>query len=181
MYHANYECYGVRKVWHALRHEKFAVGRDQVARLMWIAGLRGRTRVKRIRTTFAEKAAFRWPDLMKREWDRAAPDLVWVSDFTHVRSREGTVYVSFLQDAFSRRILGFTVATSMRAQLVTRALDQALSVRRRANPRFSANGLIVHSDAGSQPSSRAWPSARSCSRTISLAQSAGWAPPTTTP
>lgn len=75
---------------------------------------------------------------------------MWVSDFTHVRSREGTVDVSFLQDAFSRRILDFTVPTSMRGQLVTRALDQALSVRRRANPRCSANGLIVHSDAGSQ-------------------------------
>lgn len=73
MYHANYECYGVRKGWHALRHEKFAVGRDQVARLTRIAGLRGRTRVKRIRTNFAEKAAFRCPHLVKPEWDRVAP------------------------------------------------------------------------------------------------------------
>lgn len=100
-----------------------AVGRDQVAHLVHLAGLRGRTRLKRVRTTYADPAASRAPDLVQRRWDRQAPDTVWVSDFTYVPSREGTVYVSFLQDAFSRRILGFAVATSMGAQLVTRALD----------------------------------------------------------
>lgn len=93
---------------------------------------------------------------MKREWTRAAPDRVWVSDFTHVKSREGTVHVSFLQDGFSRRILGFTVATNKGAALVTKALDQALSIRRRGNPRFTATGLIVHSDTGSQFTSLAF-------------------------
>jgi transposase InsO family protein len=150
VYHANYACYGVRKVWQALRHQGLAVGRDQVARLMSVAGLRGRTRLKRVRTTYADAAASRAPDLVQRHWDRQAPDRVWVPDFTYVPSREGTVYVWFLQDAFSRRILGFTVATSMGAQLVTKALDQAVSARRRADARFTGQGVIVHSDAGSQ-------------------------------
>jgi len=156
VYHANYGCYGVRKMWRALRHQELAVGRDRVARLMRAAGLRGVSRRRRVRTIFADPGAARSPDLVRREWNREAPDLVWVSDFTHVASREGTVYVSFLQDGFSRRILGFTVAMSKSAELVTRALDQALSVRRRANPRFAAKGLIVHSDAGSQFTSLAF-------------------------
>lgn len=150
VFYANYACYGVRKVWQALKHQGLAVGRDQVARLMRLAGLRGRTRLKRVRTTYTDPAASRAPDLVQRRWDRQAPDRVWVSDFTYVPSREGTVYVSFLQDAFSRRILGFTVATSMGAQLVTKALDQAVSARRRADARFTGQGVIVHSDAGSQ-------------------------------
>ncbi len=156
VYHGNYACYGVRKVWQALRHERVSVGRDQVARLMRAAGLRGRTRLKRVRTTHAAPGVIRAPDLVQRRWDRQAPDRVWVSDFTYVPSREGTVYVSFLQDTFSRRILGFTVATSMNARLVTKALDQAISVRRRRDPRFSGQGLIVHSDAGSQFTSLAF-------------------------
>jgi putative transposase len=94
--------------------------------------------------------AVRSPDLVKREWSREAPDRVWVADFTHVSSREGTVYVSFLQDGFSRRILGFTVSTSKSGELVTRALEQALSVRKRSNPLSSGEGVILHGDAGSQ-------------------------------
>ena len=156
VYHANYQCYGVRKVWQELRHQAIIVGRDQVARLMRKAGLRGKRRQRRIRTTIANPGALRSPDLVQREWSREAPDVVWVSDFTHVTSREGTVYVSFLQDGFSRRILGFTVTTSKSAELVTRALEQAISVRRRSNPLFTSEGVILHSDAGSQYTSLAF-------------------------
>lgn len=150
VFYANYECYGIRKVWQELKHRRVAAGRDQVARIMRLAGLRGATRRKRVRTTYPEVGATRAPDLVQRNWSLEAPDTVWVSDFTYVASREGTVYVSFLQDVFSRRILGFTVATSMGAQLVTKALDQAISVRKRSNPSFTGQGVIVHSDAGSQ-------------------------------
>ena len=156
VFFANFECYGIRKVWQALKHQEIAVGRDQVARLMRVAGLRGVTRRRRVRTTCQDPGAVRSPDLVKREWSREAPDRVWVSDFTHVASREGTVYVSFLQDGFSRRILGFTVATSKSAELVTRALDQAISVRKRSNPLFTGEGVILHSDAGSQYTSLAF-------------------------
>ena len=156
VFYANYECYGIRKVWQELKHRRVAAGRDQVARIMRLAGLRGATRRKRVRTTYPEVGATRAPDLVQRNWSLEAPDTVWVSDFTYVASREGTVYVSFLQDVFSRRILGFTVATSMGAQLVTKALDQAISVRKRTNPSFTGQGVIVHSDAGSQYTSLAF-------------------------
>lgn len=149
VYHANYSCYGVRKVWHALRHEGEVVGRDQVARLMRVAGLRGLRRQRKVRTTTADPLAQRHPDLVKRAWNRAAPDRVWVSDFTHVSTAEGIVYVAFLQDAFSRRILGFTVKTSKSTELIERALLQAVSTRQRRLGQLE-RGVIVHSDAGSQ-------------------------------
>ena len=66
------------------------------------------------------------------------------------------MYVSFLQDGFSRRILGFRVATSKSAELVTRALEQTVNVRRRSDPWFTTEGVIVHSDAGSQFTSLAF-------------------------
>jgi len=156
VFYENYACYGVRKVWQELLAQGFAVGRDQVARLMRLAGLRGSIRRRKVRTTLANPAASRSPDLVKREWVRDAPDLVWVADFTHISTREGTVYTSFLQDGFSRRILGFRVATSKSAELVTRALEQAISVRRRSDPFFVSQGVIVHSDAGSQFTSLAF-------------------------
>ena len=101
VFYENYACYGVRKVWQELLAQGFAVGRDQVARLMRLAGLRGSIRRRKVRTTLANPAASRSPDLVKREWVRDAPDLVWVADFTHISTREGTVYTSFLQDGFS--------------------------------------------------------------------------------
>lgn len=152
----NYNAYGVRKLWHALRREGTPVGRDQVARLMRTAGLRGRTRQRKVRTTVQAPGATRAPDLVKRDWTRDAPDLVWLADFTHVFTRDGTVYVSFLQDGFSRHILGFTVSSSQSADLVTRALEQAVNVRKRRDPTFVADGVIHHSDAGSQYTSLAF-------------------------
>lgn len=95
VFYANYECYGVRKVWQELRRRRVAAGRDQVARIMRSAGLRGATRLKRVRTTYPEVGAARAPDLVQRNWSLEAPDTVWVSDFTYVPSREGAVYVSF--------------------------------------------------------------------------------------
>jgi len=153
----NYGVYGVRKVWHALLREGVQIGRDQVARLMRIAGLKGVTRRKSIRTTEPAPLDVRPPDLVQRDWFRDAPDVVWVTDFTHVFTREGWVYVSFLQDGYSRHILGFTVATSKTTALVSSALDQAVSVRRRSSDvAFVADGLLVHSDAGSQYTSLAF-------------------------
>jgi len=156
VFYENYACYGVRKVWQELLAQGVAVGRDQVARLMRLAGLRGSIRRRKVRTTIANPAAARSPDLVKRVWVRDAPDVVWVADFTHVSAREGTVYTSFLQDGFSRRILGFVVASSKSTELVTRALEQAIGVRRRSDPFFVSQGVIHHSDAGSQYTSLAF-------------------------
>ncbi len=152
----NFGVYGVRKVWHALQHESIDVGRDQVARLMRVAGLKGMTRRRKVRTTIPTPSGVSSPDLVRRDWFQDAPDIVWVADFTHVLTREGWVYVSFLQDGFSRRILGFTVSTGKSSELVMRALEQAVSVRRRTDRRFVADGVIHHSDAGSQYTSLAF-------------------------
>ena len=152
----NYSVYGVRKMWHALRRRGEALGRDQVARLMRAAGLRGVSRRRRMRPNVPALPVFRAPDLVQRSWVRHAPDVVWVADFTYVPTREGWVYVSFLQDAFSRRILGFVVAAGKTAALVTRTLLQAVNVRQRSSASFVADGVIVHSDAGSQYTSLAF-------------------------
>ena len=81
VYHSNYACYGVRKVWHELQWQGTRIGRDQVARLMRSAGLRGATRQRRVRTTIPAPAATPAPDLVRRRWSRDAPDVVWVTDF----------------------------------------------------------------------------------------------------
>jgi putative transposase len=128
----NYSVYGVRKMWHALRAGR-DIGRDQVARLMRAAGLRGVSRRKRVRRASSEAPPAALPDLVRRDWFRDAPDLVWVCDFTHVLTREGWMYVSFLQDAFSRRILGFAVRSSKGVELVTRTLLQAVNERQRSS------------------------------------------------
>ncbi|MCA1791197.1 MAG: IS3 family transposase, partial [Thioalkalivibrio sp.] len=77
----NYAVYGVRKVWYAVMREGIEIGRDQVARLMRLAGLKGVTRRKNVRTTIPAPGGVRSPDLVQRDWFRDAPDLVWVADF----------------------------------------------------------------------------------------------------
>ena len=152
----NYSVYGVRKMWHALKRMGEPIGRDQVARLMRIAGLRGVSRRRRQRRVSSEGPLVRAEDLVRRDWFRDAPDVVWVADFSYVWTREGWIYVSFLQDAFSRRILGFAVRSSKGVELVTRTLLQAVNERQRSSAEFIANGVIVHSDAGSQYTSLAF-------------------------
>jgi putative transposase len=76
VYVANFECYGIRKVWQALRHLEITVGRHQVARLMRTASLQGKRRQRRIRTTFPDPWAVRSADLVRREWSREAPERV---------------------------------------------------------------------------------------------------------
>lgn len=77
----NFGVYGIRKVWHALRHESLNVGRDQVTRLMRIADLKGMTRRRKLRTTIPALGGVRSPDLVRRDWFQDAPDRVWVADF----------------------------------------------------------------------------------------------------
>src|SRR5690625_1999068 len=151
----NYSCYGVRKVWYSLLDDEEVLvkpGRDQVARLMRRAGLRGITRLKKVITTVSDPTAPASEDLVQRKWDQGEPDRVWVADFTEVRSREGVVYVAFVQDAGTRHLLGFNVRTSRPSELVETALEQAVNTRKRARGRnWQETGrLICHSDKGSQ-------------------------------
>jgi putative transposase len=152
LYRRNKCVYGVRKMWRAARRAGLRLGRDQVGRLMRIAGIQGvRRGVHHTRTTARDERAPRHPDLVKRGWKTPnRPDAVWVADFTYVWTGCGFVYTSFITDVYSRRILGWKTSSSKTADLVTAALQQALATRRRASSEFTANGLIHHSDAGSQ-------------------------------
>ena len=127
----NYGVYGARKVWLQLNREGTPVARCTVARLMRELGLRGARRGKRVRTTVPGPAAARPADLVGRQFSPPAPDRLWVADYTYVPTWAGMVYVAFVIDAYSRRILGWRAATSMKTALVLDALEQALWTRRR--------------------------------------------------
>lgn len=143
----NYECYGVRRLHAALVRDGERVGRDQVARLMRAAGIRGAKRRGRPwRTTISDPAAHKRPDLVGRDFTAIAPDRLWVGDFTYLRTWEGRVYFSFIIDVYSRMIVGWQLATHMRTDLVLDALRMALATRQ-LGADFT---LISHSDQGSQ-------------------------------
>jgi transposase InsO family protein len=149
----NYYAYGYRRMWKALLRAGEHVGRDHVKRLMRQAGIQGAKRRGRPwRTTIADPAANRSPDLVMRDFTASRPDALWLADFTYLRCWEGLVFFSFVIDAFSRRIVGWQFAGHMRTDLVLDALRMALT-RRQAGADVQ---LIHHSDAGSQYTSFAF-------------------------
>ena len=155
VHHENYGVYGARKVWLQLNREGTEVARCTVARLMRDLGLRGARRGKKVRTTVADPAAARPADLVKRQFSPPEPDRLWVADYTYIPAWTGMVYVAFVIDAYSRRILGWRAATTMKTALVLDALEQALWTRRR-DGRGDLSGLVHHTDAGSQYTSIAF-------------------------
>ncbi len=150
IYDANYRVYGARKVWRELNRQGHAVARCTVERLMRELGITGAVRGRKVITTVANPAAARAPDLVDRNFVAAAPNRTWVADFTHVAAWAGTVYVAFVVDTFSRRIVGWSAATTKHTELVLAALEMTLWHRDRAGTRPAAGELIHHSDAGSQ-------------------------------
>ena len=158
LWQENWGVYGVRKMWHAARRAGLDVGRDQVGRLMAIAGIHGVVRGRhRTVTTRRDLAAVRHPDLVHRGWAApTGPDQLWVADFSYVWTLAGFVYVAFVVDVFSRRILGWRVSTSKQTPLVTDTLHQALTTRSITESHWAATGLVHHSDAGSQYTSVAF-------------------------
>jgi putative transposase len=132
---ANYHAYGYRRTWKALRREGVRIGRDRVKRLMRQAGIQGaKRRGKPWRTTIADPAAARRPDLVQRQFAADRPDALWVADFTYLRCWEGLVFFAFVIDVYSRRVVGWQLAGHMRTDLVLDALRMALiaaSARRR--------------------------------------------------
>ena len=114
----------MRKLWKAARRAGHDVGRDQVARLMSRAGIEGLRRGKKRKTTKADPAE-RHPDLVKRVFVAERPNALWVSDLTYVATWSGFAYAYFITDAFSRMIVGWRVASHMRADMVLDALEMA--------------------------------------------------------
>jgi putative transposase len=143
----NYECYGYRRVHAQLVREGEDAGRDQVARLMRSDGIQGaKRRGKPWRTTIADPAAQKRPDLVCRDFTAPAPDRLWVGDFTYLRTWEGRSFFAFIVDVFSRMIVGWQLASHMRTSLVLDALRMALGLR---SPGADFR-LVAHTDQGSQ-------------------------------
>ena len=141
------EVYGVRKVWKQLQREGHAVARCTVARLMRRLGLAGAVRGRAFtRTTIPETDAPRPPDLVTRQFTATRPNQLWVADLTYVATWRGFVYVAFVIDVFSRRIVGWRVSSSLRSDLALDALEQALYDR----PLRESGRLVHHSDRGVQ-------------------------------
>ena len=136
--------YGARKVWRQLHREAIPVARCTVERLCRALGVRGIVRGRRVTTTIPDGAADRPLDLVQRNFTAHRPNQLWVADLTYVVTWAGFVYVAFVTDAFSRRIVGWRAARSLRTDLTLDALEQALY------DRDTDAGLIHHSDRGSQ-------------------------------
>jgi len=146
VHEANFGVYGARKVWRQLRRESFDVARCTVERLMQDMDLEGVRRGKAKRTTVrGEEPAGRPADLVERDFSAAAPNTLWVADITYVRTWAGFVYVAFVIDVHSRRIVGWQLATHLRTALALDALEMALWLRKER-----LDGLVHHSDRGSQ-------------------------------
>jgi putative transposase len=142
--------YGSPRVHAELSAAGHACGRKRVARLMRAAGLRGVSRRRFVVTTMRDPDAIPAADLVKRDFHPAGPDRLWVADITALPTRTGFLHLAIVLDAWSRRVVGWSMDRSASAELVGRALDMALLARR------PAGGLIHHSDHGSQYTSLAF-------------------------
>lgn len=146
VWQSNLRVYGADKVWRQLNREGVAVARCTVERLMRSMGLQGVRRGKAMRTTVPDPKAPCPLDRVNRQFTAQRPNQLWVSDFTYVSTWQGWIYVAFVIDVFSRRIVGWRQSSSMHTEFVLDALEQALYDRRPS----SKDGLIHHSDRGSQ-------------------------------
>jgi putative transposase len=143
----NYEAYGYRRTWKALRRAGESAPRCQVQRLMHSHGIQGaKRRGKPWRTTKPDPNAQRRPDLVQRQFRAVEPNRLWVGDLSYLRCWEGVVYFAFIIDVFSRRVVGWQLASHMRTDLVLDALRMALGTRE-PGAEFQ---LVAHSDRGSQ-------------------------------
>jgi putative transposase len=143
--------YGSPRIHAELRAQGWQIGVNRVARLMAMHGLEGRSgRRRRHNLTRQAKVAPDIPDLLKRDFTAQAPNHRWVTDITYVPTAQGWLYLAAIIDLYSKAVVGWAADTHMRVELVTDALTMALTARR------PAPGLIVHSDRGSQYTSREW-------------------------
>jgi putative transposase len=147
--------FGARKMWLHLRSLGHDVARCTVERLMADLGISGITRARAPRTTLPGEPAERPADLVDRNFVASRPNQLWVADFTYVPTWDGTVYVAFIVDVFSRMIVGWRAATPMTTPLVLDALEMALWTRRKHGV-TDLTGLVHHTDAGSQYTSIAF-------------------------
>jgi putative transposase len=125
------------------------VGRKRVARLMRAAGLRGATLRRFVVTTQADPGAPRPVDLVDRQFYTDGPDRLWVADITYIPTWSGFLYLAMVLDVYSRRVVGWSMQTHLRTELILAALNMALTQRRPSE-------VIHHSDRGCQYTSYAF-------------------------
>ena len=141
--------YGAPRILGDLQEAGERVGRKRVARLMRVAGVRGVSRRRSVITTKRSDTQGAAPDLVERNFIADRPDRLWVADITYVPTWAGFLYLAIVLDAFSRRIVGWAMATHLKTELVLDALEMALTQRR-------PEGVIHHSDHGCQYTSIAF-------------------------
>jgi putative transposase len=141
--------YGAPRIHADLAEEDTHVGRKRVARLMRAAGIVGVSRRKKQGTTKRDRTAQPVPDLVDRNFTADAPDQLWVADITYIPTWSGFLYLAVVVDAWSRRVVGWSMATHLRTELVLSALEMALWRRR-------PEEVIHHSDQGCQYTSIAF-------------------------
>jgi putative transposase len=139
------ETYGYPRVHAELRSLGVKCGRRRVARLMRAEGLWGCVRGKKRRTTRRDpRAAAPAPDLLRGDFVAAQPNRVWLADITYIPTREGFLYLAFILDTHSRKVVGWSMGSHMRTELVVDALEMAVWRRK------PSAGLVHHSDRGVQ-------------------------------
>ena len=149
IWRANREVYGRPRIHAELQGENERVGHKRVARLMKQAGIAGASRRRGPRTTTRGAATRPAPDLVERNFTAVGADQLWVADITYVPTWAGFLYLAVVLDAWSRRVVGWSMAGHLRTELVLGALDMALWQRR-------PEQVIHHSDQGSQYTSIAF-------------------------
>lgn len=140
--------YGAPRIHAELKANGLHVGKKRIARLMRQAGVAGVSRRKFVTTTVRDGAR-QAPDLVERDFTAERPNMLWVADITYIATWAGFLYLAVALDAFSRRIVGWAMATTLHAQLVLDALNMALATRR-------PKDVVHHSDQGSQYTSIAF-------------------------
>jgi putative transposase len=147
---ASRETYGSPRVHMQLRREGVDAGRNRIARLMREDGLRGRIRRKFRTTTDSSHSHPVAPNTLNRQFEVEAPDRVWAGDITYIHTATGWAYLAVILDLHSRMVVGWSMATHMRTELIEAALRNALGTRR------PSKGLLHHSDRGCQYASGAY-------------------------
>ena len=166
IWNASHRTYGAPRIHAELAQSGRGVGRKRVARLMAAAGIQGVTRRKWVRTTIRDPRARPAPDLVERRFRADSPNTVWVADITEISTWEGSLFLAAVQDVWSRRIVGWATANHMRTELVVAALDMAITQRR-------PDGVVHHSDQGSQYTSIAFGSRCHLNRVVPSMGSVG--------
>jgi putative transposase len=142
--------YGSPRIHAELREAGHRVSRKRVARLMREQALAGVRRRRFVTTTVADRAAAPAPDLVERDFSAPGPDRLWVADITYLPTGSGFCYLAAIIDAWSRRVVGWSMGSGLHTGLISAALDMALA-RRNPGP-----GLVHHSDRGCQYTSFAF-------------------------